>query len=664
MSAAVEGIRAAVAVTPRVPREEPAVVVVGGGPVGLRFALDFNRGAPDRPLVVYGDEVWQPYDRVRLSAYLAGETDRDGLELDRTFTCPDTVEFRHHLPVTAIDPRARAVMDATGSRQRYAHLVLATGSRPFVPALPGIDLPGVYTFRDLADAERLYARRVRSRHTVVLGGGLLGLETARAMQGMHTQVTVIEHTPWLMNRQLDEEAGALLRAHVEGRGIRVLTDCRLEAVLGGERVVGVRLADGAEIPCDTLVVAAGIRPRIELARQAGLAVGRGVRVDDGLTTSDPHIHAIGECAEHRGVVHGLVAPGWDQAAVLARRLAGGRARYLGNTPSARLKVLDYPVASAGVTGAEGDAPRGRAWVYREGASYHKLFVDRDRLVGCISLGEWPDLARVQEAVARRRRVWPWQLRRFQRTGSPWPPAADAGVVDWPDDAVVCNCTGVTRGRLGIALGQGCRDLASLRAATGAASVCGSCQPLVAELAGAPGIEPVPGRGPLWWSSLVALALALAVLLPVAVPYPDSVAVPVPWDQLWRDGLLKQVSGFTLLGLGVLASVLALRKRVPRWPLGDFAWWRVAHGVVGVLAVLALTAHTGLRLGHQLNALLMITFAGLLLAGAVAGGVIALQDRIPLQLGRRVRRAGVWLHILLLWPLPALLGFHVLKTYWY
>jgi nitrite reductase (NADH) large subunit len=204
----------------------------------------------------------------------------------------------------------------------------------------------------------------------------------------------------------------------------------------------------------------------------------------------------------------------------------------------------------------------------------------------------------------------------------------------------------------------------LCAHTGASSVCGSCRPLLAELAGAQEIAAEPGSRTLLWTAIVTLVAALAFLLSPAIPFPDSVQVPLRWDLLWRDSLLKQISGFTLLGLGALVSVISLRKRLARFSFGAFAGWRLVHVLLGTLAVITLIGHTGLRLGYNLNLLLMLNFLALLLVGAAASGVIGLQQILPRARARRTREVSLWLHILLLWPLPALLGFHILKTYWF
>ena len=647
------------------------VIVVGTGPVGVRAARELlERLADGRRVLLFGDEPWLPYNRVVLSSYLAGEVE----DIDLAVPEDPRLSTHYGVRITAIDREARTVTDSLGGVHAYSDLVLATGSRPRVPPIPGVDLPGVYTFRDLADADRLKARTASSRAIVVLGGGVLGLETAKALRRFNTRVRVVEHNDHLMFNQLDEEAGAGLRAFVEGLGIEVFTTAAVQQVVGVQRVSGVLLRSGELIPCDTLVLATGIVPNIDLARDAGLALGRGVRADDALRTSDPHIYAVGECAEHRGIVYGLVAPGFEQAAVAAANLAAGAldagdevadavAAYLGSLTATRLKVVGLEVYSAGDV-QEGDIPRDDP-VYRDAAAgvYRKLVLRGGRLAGAIALGPWHETQRLQEAVTARRRLWPWEVMRFRSTGILWSTIEDQSVFDWPRDAAVCNCTGVTLGQLQGALSQGAATQARLSECTGAGTVCGSCRPLLAELAGG-----VPDPVDAWRTqiglSLLALLLAVVFLAAPVIPYQQTVAPAFSWDWLWRDGFAKQVTGFTLLGLAVLVSVLGLRKRLPAFTWGRFDLWRALHLLLGVALIGVLVAHTGLRLGTGLNQWLMLSMIGLLLAGALGGAVIALEHRIPRRIARRARRLSVWAHVLILWPLPVLLGFHIIKGYWY
>ena len=229
---------------------------------------------------------------------------------------------------------------------------------------------------------------------------------------------------------------------------------------------------------------------------------------------------------------------------------------------------------------------------------------------------------------------------------------------------MCQCTGVNRGALSKAPLAGHASVEALCAQTGASSVCGSCKPLLAELAGGQANDPEQGSRTLLWAGLATLLAALALLFAPAIPFADSVQTGIRWDRLWRDGLMKQISGFSLLALASLVSLISLRKRVKRISFGSFDHWRLVHVALGMLAVASLIAHTGLRLGHNLNLYLMLSFVGLLLLGGIASGIIGSQHLLPRGVAKRSRELSLWMHILLLWPLPALLGFHILKTYWF
>jgi nitrite reductase (NADH) large subunit len=648
------------------PEAAEPVVIVGTGPVGTRAAQELARLAPRVPLVVFGNEPYLPYNRVRLSSLLAGELNWSGLVAGQELPAGPHVTARLNCGIVQIDRERRAVRDAAGRAQPYWKLILATGSRPLIPDIPGIAQNHVYVFRDLRDAERLCARRMRSRRTAVIGGGLLGLEAARAMQRYHTEVCLVEHSARLMPRQLDDAGAACLLEHVRRIGIEAVLGDPVRQVLGDGAVTGLRLRSGREIACDTLIVAAGIRPNVELAAAAGLAVGRGVRVNDFLQTSDPDIYAIGECAEHDGEVWGLIAPGLEQAAVAAHNATGRGGRYRGSSVATRLKVLDLPVFSMGAVNEYSRLDLATGLVHRDPAAgtYRKIVTERGRLVGAVALGEFPEMSRVQEMIQQGRLVAPWQRWRFAREGTLWPEQDPGAVTEWPAGAVVCNCTGVTRGEIARACAAGYRSVEEIALATRASSVCGSCRPLVAELAGGAGqAQPVRGWRTLLAASSLAVKAAVALAIVLAVPYAATVQVPWQWDLLWRENYWKQVSGFTVLGLAAVVSVLSLRKRVARFTLGDFPLWRVAHAVLGALTVAALLVHTGGRLGSNLNFLLMSAFLGVVTVGGVVGGVIALEHRFG-GAAARARRSWVWAHILVAWPLPILLGFHVFKTYYF
>jgi nitrite reductase (NADH) large subunit len=644
---------------------DDAVVVVGSGPVGVRVVQELHRRAPGRPIVLCGAEPHEPYNRVRLSSLLLGEVALDELQFDQRLPDTELIERRFGCPIVSIDRERRTVRDALGRTQAYRELVLALGSSPHVPDIDGITLPGVFTFRDLLDAQKLCARRARSRRTLVLGGGLLGLEAARAMRRFHTEVVVADHNDRLMARQLDAGCAQPLRAHVERMGIEVLLGDGIRRVRGRGRVEAVEFVSGRVLACDTVIVAAGIRPHVNLARRAGLPVNRGIRIDDETRTADPAIFAVGECAEHRGLLYGLLAPGLEQASVAAANIAGRRSTYLGSIQAARLKVVGLPVFSVGRV-AEEDMNmdcRRISFDDREKGARVTLIIERGRAVGAAAVGADAGIGRLQELVRERRRVWAWQRLRFSRTG--WLAADEAGTVaTWPASATVCNCTGVTRGQLGAALQHTpCADVAALGACTGAGTVCGSCRPLLRQLlGGAAPLQAVRGAPALWTAGALAGSLALGLLLPWNLPDPAS-AHAGTLHLLWRDESWKQASGYTLLGLSALTLLLSLRKRVKRISLGDFAGWRVAHVVIGVLAVLTLAIHTGGRMGSNLNFALAASFGGAVVLGAVSGALTAREHRGGARAVAR-RRQGVWLHIVVLWPLPALLGLHIVSAYYF
>lgn len=648
------------------PQTQPRpIVIIGAGPVGVRLATELHRRVPGIPIVIYGAERWSPYNRVRLSSALAGETAWVDLMADSKLPEAKNIDARLGCPVAAIDRIGQCVIDVQRNAQPYQFLVLATGSTPHIPNIPGIDLPGVYTFRDMDNAMQLAARRVRTHRTVVLGGGLLGIEAARAMQRSNTEVFVVEHYDRLMPRQLDDAASAALKRYAEEAGIQVLLGDGPASIYGDTRVEGVQLRSGKMLPCDTVIISAGIRPNVELALRAKLAIGRGVRVDDSMRTSDARIFAVGECTEHRGQVYGLVAPGLEQAAVAAHVLSGGMVQYTGSSAATRLKVLNYPVFSMGEVGAEQLPDFARETVYAVPSKkiHRKVVLRRGRIVGALAMGDWDAIPRLQEAITKQRRIWPWQLWHFRRHGELWSQETAQQVQDWPANTVVCNCTGVTRGQLSAAIAGGCGSVSALSSCTNASSVCGSCKPLLMELLGSETPrEAVPAAHKLFGFALAAAVLALVFLLLPGLPFAHSVSVPLHWDSWWRDSFAKQVSGYSLLALALALGVLGLRKRIKRFAWGDYAIWRFIHSIVGVGVLLGFLAHTGGHMGSQLNFYLAFSFIAATLAGGVFAALVAREHSLDAVRVRRLKAAALWSHILFLWPLPVLLGFHIAQGY--
>ncbi|MFK7996520.1 MAG: FAD-dependent oxidoreductase [Granulosicoccus sp.] len=653
------------------------IVIVGSGPVGMRAAHEVLSRLPDRSVVIYGDEMHEPYNRVRLSTWLAGDVKL--VELAQPLKRPfgSKVDLRFGYEVCKIDRASHTITDSAGKIQTFSKLILATGSTPHIPDIPGVELDGVYTLRDMDDALALMARRARSHHTVVLGGGLLGLEAARGMQPGNTRVTVIEHSDRLLSRQLDPEASELLQKKMDELGLHVRVNDGVAEIQGQQqRVTGVKLHSGDIIACDSIIVATGIRPRISLAQQAKLAYGRGITVNDDMRTSDPSIYAVGECVEHRGNIYGLVAPGFEQASVAAADIAGLQGSYTGSVAASRLKVLGTTVFSLGPMGDNARSTDGKRYTYRDSRSglYRKILVRRHRLQGALGIGEWSETVRLQPAIAAKAHVFPWQVLRFAITGKLWSDAEGKSTSTWADSTVVCQCNGVSKGRICEAISRGAVSLEQVASTTGASTVCGSCKPLVVDLLGnGQKLDPTGWHKGLVVTATLSLVVTLAFLFAPVISYATSVQLKLltaadssfHWDELWRNRLVKQVTGFSILGIFAVGLLISLRKRLPRIVrFGRYDAWRFAHVLLGTLALFMLVAHTGFRMGHGLNYWLMTCFIGLLVVGTISSIVVGTEHRLTAPLASQLKRYSIWAHIFLFWPVPVLLGWHVLKGYWY
>lgn len=364
------------------------LVVIGNGMAAGRTLEELCARAPGRyEITVFGAEPRVNYDRIQLSPVLAGEKRFEDIVIhDEAWYATNGIRLVRGERAVTIDRDARTVTTDKGTVAAYDRLIVATGSDPFVIPVPGKDLPGVVTFRDLDDVEAMLKAAAAGGRAVVIGGGLLGLEAAAGLRLKGMTVSVVHLMPTLMERQLDRAAGRMLEAALEGRGISVLTAANTRAILGETSVTGVELADGRVIPADLVVMAVGIRPATGLARAAGLQVERGIVVDDHMTTSDPAVFAVGECAQHRGVCYGLVAPLYEMGRVLAAHLAGEAAIYTGSVTATKLKVTGIDLYSAGDFAEEGD----RDEIVLEDpvrGIYKRLVLDGDRLVGAVLYGE-------------------------------------------------------------------------------------------------------------------------------------------------------------------------------------------------------------------------------------------------------------------------------------
>ncbi|MGS2613742.1 FAD-dependent oxidoreductase [Micromonospora sp. LZ34] len=457
------------------------VVIVGNGMAGARLASELH--ARDRKVTVLGAEPHRAYNRIMLSTLLAGKVGEPDVELAEV--AGQGVDLRTGVAVTAIDRAGRTVRIDDGDRIGYDHLVLATGSRAIVPPLPGLDgdrlPPRVAAFRTLDDCRRILAVARGARRALVLGGGLLGLEAARGLAARGLDVGVVHPVPYLMERQLDPAGAAVLADTLAGLGVTTHLAVAATGLAADADEVRLALADGRALTADLLVLSCGVRPDTTLAAAAGLAVDRGVLVDDRLRTSDRRISAIGDCAQHDGTLTGLVAPAWAQARVVAQVLTGEDplARYRPRPVVTRLKAAGIDLAAMG--DPDGGGP-GEELTFADPArgTYARLRIRDERLTGAILLGDNPAVGTVIQLFDRGQPV-PADRRSLllgRAFGAPAAaPAASPALM--PDAATVCQCNNVSKGALVSCWRSGARAVDAVVAATRAGTGCGGCRDAVA-----------------------------------------------------------------------------------------------------------------------------------------------------------------------------------------
>ena len=455
------------------------LVVVGNGMAGMACLEQILKYEPRFDITVFGDETHVNYNRILLSSVLAGEKAADDIVLNPLEWYQECgTRLRLGVRIVDVDAASKTVAGNDGSVTPYDTPLLATGSSAWFPPIAGLDRDGVFAFRTLDDTRELMRRAGPSTRAVVIGGGLLGLEAARGLQVRGCTVTVVHLMPTLMERQLDPDGGQYLTGKMEDLGIRVLLGRTTTAVVGNGHVEGVALEDGTILEAELVVVAAGIRPNVELAYKAGLAVNRGIVVNDHMETSDPDVFAVGECVEHRGICYGLVAPLFEQGKVLAATITGNKGPvYTGTVPAAKLKIMGVDVFSAGDWSEQNAEPV--RYEDRALGIYKKLTVRDGKLAGVILVGDTSDSHRYMDWL-RTGADLTAQRRQLLFPG----PSDDVGldVAELAESATICGCVGVTKGSIIEAIHhRGVNTLSQLKDATRASTGCGSCTNLCQDL---------------------------------------------------------------------------------------------------------------------------------------------------------------------------------------
>lgn len=464
------------------------IIVIGNGMVGHKFCEKLTSKDQNQQyrLTVFGEEQRIAYDRVHLSEYFQPGKSADSLALaDHAWYAERQIDLILGERVTGINREEKSISTASGRVLSYDLLVLATGSAPFVPPIPGREKNGVFVYRTIEDLDAMKAHAKNAKRGAVIGGGLLGLEAAKAMLDLGVADTrVIEFAPRLMPRQIDAKGSTILEAKLKELGLTIQTATNTTEIVGDDTIQAMRFADGTEAPIDMLVISAGIKPRDELARSCGLDVGErgGIVVDENLTTSDPNIYAIGECALRGNMIYGLVAPGYEMAEVVASQLTGTSKSFVSFDMSTKLKLIGVDVASFGDPFAEGDEVRSICYENHTTGVYKRINVSSDgtRLLGGILIGDAESYNMLLQQVVNRLPLPanPEDLILGSRGGAE---AAGAGIMALPDEALICSCEAVTKATICDAIRSGTETVDGLKKCCKAGTGCGGCIPMVKDL---------------------------------------------------------------------------------------------------------------------------------------------------------------------------------------
>ncbi len=461
------------------------LVMVGNGMAGVAFVEQLLKLNPNKfEITIIGAEPHPNYNRIMLSSVLAGDAEMKDIVLNDWDWYRDNHIMLHvgHA-VTQIDTAKKTVHTDQGLAVPYDELVMATGSLPFMLPLPGADKEGVIAFRDIKDCNTMIETSRKYKKAIVIGGGLLGLEAARGLLNLNMEVSVVHIFNYLMERQLDPTGSKMLQEELERQGMKFLLEKQSDTILGKKRVTGLRFKDGTQEDADLIVMAVGIKPNVQIAKDAGIEVNRGIVVNDVMQTSESNIYSLGECAEHRGIVYGLVAPLYEQGAVLAKHLAGVETKgYAGSVLSTKLKVSGVQVFSAG---RFTDEPGTKALRVQDDLSgiYKKVVFQDGKVVGAVLFGDTAEGSKLfslirsgEDYAGREREVL------FGKEGGRGTSSTADLIEAMSGDEIVCGCNGVTKDTIVEAIkDKGCVSLGEIKACTKASGSCGGCKPLVEQI---------------------------------------------------------------------------------------------------------------------------------------------------------------------------------------
>ncbi|MDQ0918921.1 nitrite reductase large subunit NirB [Paenibacillus sp. V4I5] len=455
------------------------LVLIGNGMAGVRCVEEILGLAPDRfEITIFGGEPHPNYNRIMLSKVLQGDTTVNDITInDWQWYKDNGITLYAGDPVVSIDTAKQQVISEKGRTVEYDQLILATGSLPFMLPLPGADKPGVTAFRDISDCNKMLEASKSYKKAVVIGGGLLGLEAARGLLNLGMEVHVVHIFNYLMERQLTPTSASMLRKELEKQGMRFLLEKQTEKIIGKKRVEGLQFKDGSKVEADLIVIAVGVRPNIKLAADSGIETNRAIVVNDFMETNVPNVYAVGECAEHRGMVYGLVAPLYDQGKVLAKRICGVDTEgYSGSILYSQLKVSGVEVFSAGEI-RDAEITTSLKVIDGVNNTYKKIAIRDNKIVGAVLFGDSSEGNKLLGYIKQKADVSVLEQEVAGGSG-----ADEAYAASLSPNATVCSCNGVTKGAIMDAVREnGCESVEDVRACTRASSTCGGCKPLVSAM---------------------------------------------------------------------------------------------------------------------------------------------------------------------------------------
>ncbi|MFE4706171.1 nitrite reductase large subunit NirB [Peribacillus simplex] len=454
------------------------LALIGNGMAGVRCIEEILKIQPDRfEVTVFGSEPHPNYDRIQLSNVLQGATTIDDITInDWNWYKENNITLFSGETVTNIDTAKQIIYSDTNREVEYDQLILATGSIPFILPIKGADKKGVTAFRNIEDCEKMIEYSKNNKKAAVIGGGLLGLEAARGLLNLGMQVDVIHLSEYLMDRQLDPTAGKMLQRELESQGMNFYLGKQTQEVLGEIDVKGLRFSDGEEISADLVVMAVGIKPNVQLAKNCGIPVNRGIIVDDYMETGIPNIYSVGECAEHREMVYGLVAPLYEQGKVLAKRICGQEGKaYEGSVLSTKLKVSGVDVFSAGEIFEDEQAKSIKEFNEWNG-TYKKVMIRNGKISGAVLFGDTKESNNLLSMINKNADV-----SEYLKVGTSGEPSVSL-VTSMSHEEIVCGCNGVTKGDIVTAIeSKGLTSIEEVKGCTSASRSCGGCKPLVGDI---------------------------------------------------------------------------------------------------------------------------------------------------------------------------------------